>query len=521
MFKTLRISFALQNTYRVNAILYSLKQVPLLRRILPASLYRVKGFKILANILAAIWELITVFGGKAVYFALLFYSMRLLHSQLPGTQVFLHLLLFLSLVGGLINTSLFEPTKAQYYAVMLLGMDAKAYTLTAFFYTMAKVAVGFLPCTLVAGGLVGVPLWLCVLLPLCVVAIKFIFAWWMLWKHRHWNGAEKMWPLRLAVIALLLAAAYGLPALGVALPPAAVVAFFALCLPVGAAAAAGILRFDGYRPICRELLLNLSGKMDAGAANALKQASEKNISADGSITSRKKGFEYLNELFIKRHRRILWKATEKITLVCGVLAAATLLLMQFIPAAKPVVNQFITTQLPMFAFVMYSINRGTSFTQALFMNCDHSLLTYSFYKRRDFVLRLFQIRLWEIAKINGVPALVIGGGLALLLWASGGTGQPVYYLILPVAVLCMSGFFSIHYLTLYYLLQPYNAGTQLKSGTYKVAMAATYCVCYIMLQIKMSILVFGVSTILFCLIYGLVASVLVYRLAPKTFRIRN
>lgn len=35
MFKTLRISFSLRNTYRVNGILYSLKQIPLLKKILP------------------------------------------------------------------------------------------------------------------------------------------------------------------------------------------------------------------------------------------------------------------------------------------------------------------------------------------------------------------------------------------------------------------------------------------------------------------------------------------------------
>ena len=78
------------------------------------------------------------------------------------------------------------------------------------------------------------------------------------------------------------------------------------------------------------------------------------------------------------------------------------------------------TFLPYFVFIMYAINRGTGFTQALFMNCDHSLLTYSFYKRPAFVLRLFSIRLREIIKVNLLPAAVIGGGLALLLLVTGG-----------------------------------------------------------------------------------------------------
>ena len=68
MNKTLRISFALKNTYRVNSILYSLKQIPLVKKLLPESLYRVRGLKIFANIISGIWEIISVFLGKFLYF---------------------------------------------------------------------------------------------------------------------------------------------------------------------------------------------------------------------------------------------------------------------------------------------------------------------------------------------------------------------------------------------------------------------------------------------------------------------
>ena len=43
MNKTLKISFSLKNTYRVNGVLFSLKQIPLVKRLLPATLYQVKG----------------------------------------------------------------------------------------------------------------------------------------------------------------------------------------------------------------------------------------------------------------------------------------------------------------------------------------------------------------------------------------------------------------------------------------------------------------------------------------------
>ncbi|MBQ3028258.1 MAG: hypothetical protein IJD26_04205 [Lachnospiraceae bacterium] len=137
------------------------------------------------------------------------------------------------------------------------------------------------------------------------------------------------------------------------------------------------------------------------------------------------------------------------------------------------------------------------------------------------ILKLFRIRLWEIIKVNLLPAGVIGGGLALLLFLSGGTDNPLNYVIILVSVACMSVFFSVHYLTLYYLLQPYNAGTEMKSGTYQILMMVTYVACYMMMQLRLPTFVFGLSTIAFCVLYSLVACFLVYRVAPKTFRIRS
>jgi len=42
-----------------------------------------------------------------------------------------------------------------------------------------------------------------------------------------------------------------------------------------------------------------------------------------------------------------------------------------------------------------------------------------------------------------------------------------------------------------------------------------------MIQIKLPTLYFGIAAIVFCVLYSAVASVLVYKLAPKTFRIRT
>lgn len=124
-------------------------------------------------------------------------------------------------------------------------------------------------------------------------------------------------------------------------------------------------------------------------------------------------------------------------------------------------------------------------------------------------------------KVNAVPALIIGVGLALILFASGGTENPLDYAVLLVSILCMSLFFSIHYLTIYYLMQPYNTETKMKSGMYMIVLTTTYFLCFFIMKLQVPILLFGIMTIVFCMLYSIIASILVYCFAPKTFRIRT
>ena len=88
MNKTLQISFSLKNTYRVNSILYSLKQIPLIKKLLPESLYKVRGLKICANILSVIWEVVSAFLGKFLYLIIMVIGIGALYETIPQNQLF-------------------------------------------------------------------------------------------------------------------------------------------------------------------------------------------------------------------------------------------------------------------------------------------------------------------------------------------------------------------------------------------------------------------------------------------------
>lgn len=523
MIKTLRLSFALKNTYRVNSILYGLKQVPLIKKLLPDRLYQVQGLKIFANILTVIWEIISVFLGKFLYFLIMIAGAALLYKNKEADGLYLHVMLFLTVIGAYANTSLFNPTRDKYYAITLMRMDARKFTLVNYGYSILKVIVGFLPFCLLFGRQAGISTVLCILIPFSVAGSKAAVAAISLTDFERKGVAyneNRLGKYAWIIMGLLLAAAYGLPAVGVVLPRQASAAVFLIFFAAGIAGVYKIVTFQDYREINRQLLSQITSQMDS-VAQISRTQTQKIISADVSITSRKKGFEYLNELFIRRHQKILWKSSKRIAAVCLLILIGFLLAFSVRPEIKERINELLLTFLPYFVFIMYAINRGTGFTRALFVNCDHSLLTYSFYKQPAMVLRLFRIRLREIVKVNLLPAVVTGAGLALLLYASGGTDNPLNYAVIFVSILCMSMFFSVHYLTIYYLLQPYNAGTEMKSAAYQLVLWATYMVCFFMMKLRMDTLTFGIMCIVFCVLYCILACILIYRFAPKTFRIRS
>ena len=358
MLKTLRISFALKNTYRVNGILHSLKQIPLLKRLLPETLYRVRGLKIFANVLSVLWEIVSIFLGKILYFLTMVCGVGLLYERAPAGLSFLHILFFLTLIGSYMNTSIFNPTRDKYYAMILLRMNARSYTLANYGYALLKVVVGFLPFTILFGMDRGVPLWLCLLVPFCIAGVKVAVAADSLRdyeKHGYVRNENNLQKIAWLLTALLLALAYVPPAVGFVLPFWASSVLFLVWIPAGLLSLRRVVNFRYYREMNQELLSQIPGQMDKARA-AVKTANEKNISADTSITSRKKGFEFLNDLFVKRHRKILWKSALRITYVCTIICCGAVLLMVMQPGTKADINEMVMTWLPYFAFIMYLIN---------------------------------------------------------------------------------------------------------------------------------------------------------------------
>ena len=524
MLKTFITSFKLKNTYRTNSIIYSLKQLPIIKRILPNSLYKNKGLKIFASVISILWEIINIFIGKIIYIATMIF-MALSWYDTNQADTFIHLFVFLTLAGGVLNTYMLNPTKDKYYAIILMNIDARKYGLSNYYYQLIKLIVGFLPFTILFGMMLGVPVWIQIALPFFALAIKLIVMNYCIYDFKKTNKASNenlptkfVWGL----VAVCLLLAYGLPAINITITSTIFLYAFIIAIILGIVSLVKIHSYKDYRRMYKQILTesNVYMQEKAKGTQAMKDTSLKQIELDRNYTSNKSGFAYFHDLFVKRHKKILTTAVKKQSVVILLIVIAMIIGIQMNSDFKVKTNEILMVYLPYFVFIMYCINRSSSVTTAMFMNCDHSMLTYRIYRTPKVILGIFKERLKTLITINLLPAVLIGGGLALLLYLSGGTDNPINYIIQFVSIIAMSIFFSVHYLVMYYLLQPYNVSTEMKSSTYKVVQGLTYIVCWYMIQIQMPIFTFGISTILFCIAYCLISLFIAYKYAPKTFKLR-
>ena len=525
MLKTFITSFKLKNTYRTNSIIYSIKQFPIIKKILPDSLYKNRGLKIFANIISILSEIIGIFIGKIIYIsAMIFMALSWYNTNQADT--FIHIFTFLTLGGGVLNTYMLNPTKDKYYAIILMNINAREYGLSNYYYQLIKLVIGSWPFTILFGMIVGVSLWLQIALPIFVLAIKLIVMNYCIYdfkKNKKVSNENVQTKAGWLFVAVCLLLAYGLPAINITINGTVFLGIFIISLLLGIYSFIKIHTFTDYRKMYKQILTasNVYMAENNTGTQAMKDISLKQIELDKNYTSNKSGFAYFHDLFVKRHSKILTKAVKKQSVIILFIFVAMIIGIEVNQEFKSRTNEILMKYLPYFVFIMYCINRSSSVTQAMFMNCDHSMLTYRIYRTPKVILGIFKERLKTLITINLMPAILIGMGLAVLLYISGGTDNPLNYMVLFVSIIAMSIFFSVHYLVVYYLLQPYNVNTELKSSTYKTVQGITYLVCWFMIQIQLPTLYFGIATIAFCVVYSLVSLYLAYKYAPKTFKLRT
>ena len=156
----------------------------------------------------------------------------------------------------------------------------------------------------------------------------------------------------------------------------------------------------------------------------------------------------------------------------------------------------------------------------MYINCDNSLMTFSFFKQPKMIIKLFDVRLKQLISINLLPALAMAIGCNLILFATGGQDYPFHYLINFVAIACMSISFSLYWLSVYYLFQPYTTTASVKGGAYNVAFMAFGFLMSIIAWISVHSLILAAIMLAFTASFVFFIRKLVLKKAPKTWRVK-
>lgn len=521
MIKTLKLSFQISITYSVNSFIYWLQRTPLLKKIVPKDLIQKNDIKDAIRILVILFKGMFSLITKLCY-AFFFFYFFFHPYEGNSTTAFLLTFFFLSVIGAALNSTMVTPTKEKYHVVILMRMDAKRYALTTYLSYLAEIFVTFLLSFFVLSFFLPFLIPFVPLLAVWVCLIKVIGDGLLLFYYER-NGQilkNKLW-FSLIIIVVGLSLAYGLPHLAMNLPWFLPFCLFFLTIMGAIYSGRYIWGTDCYTNLYKKTVtMNaIVFDVDESSVKARQQQVAKFSKEISEKTEQKKGYDYFNAIFFERHKKILLNSAIKFALVYLVIVGIVGCILYFDKESSISANKALYTMLPYFVFVMYFTNRGTIITQAMFFNCDHSMLTYQFYRTPQVILHLFWARLKMLVKINLIPAVVIACGIPFLLFLTGGASGFDYFLFF-ISILLLSTFFSVHYLVLYYLLQPYDVQMKQKSATYNIVTSFTYMVCYFCLQIKVPLFSFSILVLFFSLSYILIALYLVYKKASKTFRIR-
>lgn len=515
-----KLSYNLKNAYRVNSFIYRLKHFPIIKKFLSSTLYGSDRLKLFACIISALKQFMSVFIWKLVYVAVMI-MIPVMWFDTNRSNTFITIFTFLTLIGGLLNAQMFDPSEDKYYAMILMRFDAKKYTVSNYLFFIMSSFAGLIPFSIIFGLICDVPLLVCLIMPVYVVCIKNIFNAFFLYRYKLTGkipNENNFVVLKVVFIAAMLLLAYGLPAVKIYVTPILFYIVVIISVVMGIAATRYLLGFDDYNRIYKRLLVLT--RITSDVKSVKNDAYKKSITTDRTATSNKTGYAYFNDIFVQRHRKLLTRSSKRISVVALVGFAAAIICSIYFRDFSKEINDFLKNALPYYLFVMYFVNRGQTITQTMFMNCDHCMLLYRFYRQPGSIVELFKVRLLTLIRLNIVPGSIIALGTTILLYTSGGVST-VEYIVTFVTIIFMSVFFSIHYLVLYYLLQPYNVNLEEKNYTFTIACSMTYVVCYFAINFRVPILVFGTIMIIFTVIYSIAALCLAYKLAWKTFKLRD
>jgi len=524
MFNTLKTSFQIDITYAINSFIATINRTPIIKEFVSDNLYRNELAKKWIRLLAIFCTTLRMIIGKIFYFSVIYGVLYFLFRDVTK-ELFIHTFFFFSMIGMLINSHILSVGKKKYYAIILMKMNAKKYVTAYFVYDMLTTFfLNFGGLAIFCTGLFKMNLLFPILLSFLVVFLKIIgeaISIYFYQKTKTLLGSKLS--VYFTILILGLFASLALPYFGIILNLSVYVPISLFLFFLAFFACFYILSIKEYQSMYKKIntLQAIMNQENATAYNRqlIVEMNKKDYKINEKKLKGKKGYAYFNTIFFLRHKVILSNSANMFALFSFLAFGLLSIILIMEPNEQQTVLNFLENNFSWIILIMYFVNRGAIMTQAMFYNCDRSMLTFRFFKEPKGILNLFRERLKTMIWVNLPPAIVIATGVLAILIICTHTFLPSYLFVF-ISVITLSIFFSTHHLVLYYLLQPYNTSMEMKSISFSLANFLTYFACYLCKDITLSYGLFSLFVIGLTVSYIVLSLIAVYQKSSETFKLK-
>ena len=544
MWIELKVIQKLKITQAYNKLLFYLQRIPMLGKKIPNRFYNAADFKTVISVIGAIAFLFRQFLSKALYFGCFFaisHAPFLIDSenQQEVNTIFMVLLFFYSvIVGTFVKIKRIDPGDMfDILCIKQLSMDAKRYYHAQMILEYGMFLISYSIMLGIAFFFMDLPIIHALSFTLLLLGLRLAAQ--VLYINIYQGERETPEKRYNFILIPIIAISFFLT-------PMYIGGVFELPLPnlfqwslmlIGLVLIGSMFLIlkntDKYHKIVRTALTSERIQMtqttiqDAQALGVqLKEddLTEENVVQVESDTT---GITYINVLFFARLGHLLKKRIRRSLIVVSILIVVIIGIVIGVDYFE--VEKLTSAQVesayagPWHLIIIYISSLayiGEHFTKFCFYNMDRMLMKNNYYRKPEYLLEAIWIRFKIAIRYNFPIFLLISAGTSLTYFIAGGRSIPILLLAL-LSTFVMMVFFSVHFLFLYYLIQPYTENMENKSPLYAIATFATFYAPAILLQVTDS-LSQGIVLIIygFILLYLAVGLFAVTKFAPKRFKLR-
>lgn len=511
MFRVLYYSLKIDTYYAINSFIYYLRKLPILKKIIDGDSYKANILKYIGAIVGIILSLGNMFLNKFIYFLIIYLLANFINKS---TFTFFHIYFFFSIIGMFIHNQFLSTGIKKYLSIMIFKMDTKKYLKYNLFWIFLTNFIFNLICFIIF----KMPLSYSLMLVVYQLGLRMIGEGFNIWYFRKYNN---FWYnntiLYFSILGILLLFAIS-PYFGIMIDKDIIFIGLIISIIGGIIGYIYFDHFDDYKPIMKILYASNNKMNESNNRLEIVAVKDRDIEINNRLIENKSGYDYFNTIFFERHKNILLRSSRNYSIILFIIYSVSIYFLLTNKQFFDLISYTLEYKMGIFVFIMYFINRGSIVTQAMFYNCDHAMLKYNFYREPKVIVGLFKKRLITIIKVNMISSLVIGIGNVILLLLVGNMNI-LNTLSTFLFIIILSVFFSIHYLVMYYLIQPYDNNMRIKKISYSVISLITYFLSYEMFFIEISSVTFSIIGLLFCILYIFISIKLIENFAPRTFKL--